>query len=140
MTADELFRLPDDGYRYELVRGELRKMSPAGGDHCAIAARIVVSLGSHVYAKKLGQIYTADPGFYIEHAPDTVRAPDVAYVRSERVVKTSRFIEGAPDLAIEVISPGNTRKEMDRKLQEYFAAGTTLVWYIDPRTRSAVAM
>jgi Uma2 family endonuclease len=137
MTADELLRLPDDGYRYELVRGELRKMSPAGGDHCAIAARIVVSLGSHVYAKKLGQIYTADPGFYIEHAPDTVRAPDVAYVRSERVVKTSRFIEGAPDLAIEVVSPNDTYMEVEEKALQLLEAGTRAVLVVIPKTQSA---
>ena len=136
MTADELLRMPDDGYRYELVRGELRKMSPAGGDHCGVAASIVVSLGSYVKAKKLGKIYTADPGFRIEHNPDTVRAPDVAFVRSERVVKTPRFIEGAPDLAIEVVSPNDTYTEVEEKALQLLEAGTRAVVVVDPKTQS----
>lgn len=138
MTADELLRMPDDGYhRYELVRGELRTMSPAGGDHCGIAALIVVSLGSYVKAKNLGKIYTADPGFWIERNPDTVRAPDVAFVRRERVVKTPRFIEGAPDLAVEVVSPSDTYTEVEEKALQMLEAGTLAVIVVIPKTQSA---
>jgi Uma2 family endonuclease len=137
MTADELLRMPDDGYhRYELVRGELRTMSPAGGDHCDIAARIVASLGSHVYPRKLGRIYTADPGFLIERNPDTVRAPDVAFVRRERAMKTPRFIEGAPDLSVEVVSPNDTYTEVEEKALQMLQAGTRAVVVVDPKTQS----
>jgi Uma2 family endonuclease len=137
MTADELLRMPDDGYhRYELVRGELRTMSPAGGDHGSIAASIVVSLGSYVKAKNLGTVYTADPGFRIEHDPDTVRAPDVAFVRRERAVKTPRFIEGAPDLAIEVVSPNDPYTEVEEKALQLLEAGTRAVVVVDPKTQS----
>ena len=136
MTADELLRMPDDGYRYELVRGELRKMSPAGGDHGSVAASIVVSLGSYVKAKKLGKVYTADPGFWIERNPDTVRAPDVAFVRLERAVKTPRFVEGAPDLAIEVVSPSDTYTEVEEKALQMLEAGTRAVVVVDPKTQS----
>lgn len=134
MTADELLRMPDDGYRYELVRGELRKMSPAGGDHGSVAASIVVSLGSYVKAKQLGKVYTADPGFWIERNPDTVRAPDVAFVRRERAVKTPRFVEGAPDLAIEVVSPSDTYTEVEEKALQMLEAGTRAVVVVDPKT------
>ena len=136
MTADELLRMPDDGYRYELVRGELRRMSPAGGDHGSVAASIVASLGSYVKAKKLGTVYTADPGFRIEHNPDTVRAPDVAFVRRERAVKTPRFIEGAPDLAIEVVSPSDTYMEVEEKALQLLEAGTRAVVVVVPKSQS----
>ena len=137
MTADELLRMPDDGYHYELVRGELRKMSPAGIDHGEIAASIVISLGSYVKAKKLGKVYTADPGFWIEHAPDTVRAPDVAFVRTERVVKTARFFEGPPDLAIEVVSPSDTYMEVEEKALQLLEAGARAVIVVIPKRQSA---
>jgi len=137
MTADELLRMPDDGYhRYELVRGELRTMSPAGGDHGSVAASIVISLGSYVKAKKLGIIYTADSGFRIGHNPDTVRAPDVAFVRRERAVKTSRFVEGAPDLAIEVVSRNDPYTEVEEKALQLLEAGTRAVVVVDPKTQS----
>src|SRR5436309_6780642 len=137
MTADELLRMPDDGYRYELVQGELRKMSPAGADHGDVAASIVISLGSYVKARKLGKVYTADPGFYIERDPDTVRAPDVAFVSRERVVKTPRFFEGAPDLAIEVVSPNDTYMEVEEKALQLLHAGTRAVIVVIPKTQSA---
>ena len=136
MTADELLRRPDDGYRYELVRGELRKMSPAGIDHGDVAALIVASLVTYVRANKLGKVYTADPGFWIERNPDTVRAPDVAFVRRERVVKTPRFFEGPPDLAIEVVSPNDTYTEVEEKALQMLEAGTRAVVVVDPKTHS----
>jgi Uma2 family endonuclease len=138
MTADELLRMPDDGYhRYELVRGELRTMSPAGIEHGDVAAAIVVSLGSYVKAKNLGKVYTADPGFWIERNPDTVRAPDVAFIRRERVVKTPRFFEGAPDLAIEVVSPNDTYTEVEEKALQMLEAGTRAVVVVIPKTKGA---
>src|SRR6266568_2091390 len=111
MTADELLHLPDDGFRYELVRGELRKMSPSGADHGDVAAVIVWSLLNHVRKNRLGKVYTADAGFRIGRGPDTVLAPDAAFVRAARVVKTRKFFEGPPDLAIEVVSPGDSYTE-----------------------------
>src|SRR5437763_818237 len=108
MTADELLGLPSDGYHYELVRGELRKMSPAGEDHGHVAAGIAGSLIPYVKQRRLGRVYIAETGFRISQQPDTVRAPDLAFVRAERVVPNVKFYEGAPDVAFEVTSPSDT--------------------------------
>lgn len=136
MTADELLHMRDDGFRYELVRGELRKMSPSGSAHGRIAGRISGSLGSHVRQRRLGEIFVADAGFRIARSPDTVRAPDVGFVRSERVVDTPKFFEGAPDIAFEVISPSDIYTEVDEKTKEWLAAGTQAVVIVNPSQKS----
>src|SRR5436305_1305530 len=115
MTADELLRLPDDRWRYELVRGELRKMPPAGASHGHVAAQVLVSLGSYVKEHRIGRVYAAETGFRISRRPDTVRASDAAFVRAERVVDTAGFIEGPPDAAFEVVSPGDSYSEIEEK-------------------------
>lgn len=137
MTADELLRLPDDGWRYELVRGELRKMSPTGVDHGHVAAEVLLSLGAHVKQHGLGRAYAAETGFRISREPDTVRAPDVAFVRSERVIRSRKFMEGPPDVAIEVTSPSDTYSEIEEKTRDWLRAGVRAVIIIDPETRTA---
>lgn len=133
MSADELLRLPDDGYRYELVRGELRKMSPAGTRHSVIGAEILASLSAYVKANRLGKVTGADGGFLVARNPDTVLAPDVGFIRGERAVITDRFFDGPPDLAIEVISPSDTYTEVEEKTQEWLGAGTRAVVVVNPR-------
>jgi Uma2 family endonuclease len=135
MTADELLELPRDGWRYELVRGELKKMSPAGGEHGEVAAKILVHLGSFVQAGRLGKVYAAETGFRIARNPDTVLAPDVAFVRADRVVRTRKFIELAPDAAFEVVSPNDSFTEVEEKTAEWLRGGTRVVVIVDPRTR-----
>src|SRR4051812_18003721 len=138
-TANELFEMPDDGFRYELVKGELRRMSPSGSEHGAIIVNITVLLGQYVKANKLGVCFGAETGFKIASDPDTVRAPDVAFIRRERIPEsgiTKKFWPGAPDLAIEVLSPGDTRKEVDEKVEDWLAAGTRAVWIVNPKRRS----
>jgi len=132
MTADELLHLPDDGFRYELVRGELRKMSPSGADHGDVAAIIVWSLLDHVRKNGLGKVYTADAGFRIGRNPDTVLAPDGAFVRAERAVKNEKFFEGPPDLAIEVVSPGDRYTAVEAKADDWLHGGTRAVIVVDP--------
>jgi Uma2 family endonuclease len=135
MTADELLRLADDGCRYELVRGELRKMSPSGARHARVAAQIIGSLIRHVNERKLGAVYASEGGFRISRNPDTVRAPDAAFVRQERVVDTPGFFEGPPDVAIEVVSPNDSYTDVDEKTAEWLRAGVRVVIIVDPRTR-----
>jgi|ERR1041385_218029 Uma2 family endonuclease len=137
MTADELLRLPDDGWRHELVRGELRKMSPAGAGHGYIAAEIVASLAPFVKQRRLGRVYAAETGFRISRQPDTVRAPDAAFVRAERVVLTVKFFEGPPDIAFEVTSPGDTYSEIEEKTRDWLQAGVRAVVIVDPVTKTA---
>ncbi|HEX2060793.1 MAG TPA: Uma2 family endonuclease [Thermoanaerobaculia bacterium] len=130
-TADELLRMPDDGFRYELVRGELRKTSPAGGQHGRIAARILIRLGSHVEQHALGVTYSSETGFILGRNPDSVRAPDVAFVSRERVVDVTGYIPGPPDLAVEVVSPNDSYSEVREKTREWLRAGTRAVVVVD---------
>ena len=137
MTADELFQLPDDGWRYELVRGELRKMSPAGADHGSVSAEIIASLAAHVKRYKLGKVYSSDTGFTLSRDPDTVRAPDAAFVRAARVVATRRFFDGPPDVAFEVVSPNDRYTEIEEKTRDWLRAGVLAVVIVDPGAKSA---
>ena len=127
VTADELFRMPEDGYRYALVRGGLLRMTPAGFDHGAVIMNLAVPLGQHVKTGRLGVVCGAETGFVLERRPDTVLAPDIAFVRRERIPAAGRprtFWDGPPDLAVEVRSPGDTRKEVAEKVAAWLASGT----------------
>ena len=135
MTADELLRLPEDGSRYELVEGELKRMSPSGAEHGRIAARIAIHLGAHVRQHRLGEVYVADAGFVLRRAPDTVRAPDVAFVRTERLMDTDGFMPFAPDLSVEVLSPSDLASELRFKVSQYLRAGTGAVVVVDKAKR-----
>src|SRR5437868_14984892 len=113
MTADELFLMKDDGFRYDLVKGELRKMSPAGGEHGAIIVRLTVALGQYVEENDLGVVFGAETGFKLASNPDTVLGPDVAFVSNEKIPPTGipvAYWQGAPDLAVEVISRSEERR------------------------------
>lgn len=110
VTALELLHMPDDGFRYELVQGELRRMNPAGNVHGRVVVRITWRLAQYVEENRLGNVYAAETGFKLTTDPDTVRAPDVAFVslaRVEAVGEVEGFWPGTPDLAVEVISPGD---------------------------------
>ncbi|HEV7903802.1 MAG TPA: Uma2 family endonuclease [Pyrinomonadaceae bacterium] len=137
-TAEELLAMPDDGFRYELVEGELRRMSPAGHNHGRIVMRLAIPLGKFIADHNLGAAYAAETGFKLKSNPDTVRAPDVSFIRRERVEEigeTEGFWPGAPDLAVEVNSPGDRVGEVEEKVQEWLDAGTRLVWVVSPKLR-----
>jgi Uma2 family endonuclease len=139
MTEEDLFRLPRDQMRHELVRGELRTMAPTGGEHGAVTVNLTIPLGAHVKAKRLGRVFGAETGFTIEKDPDTVLAPDVAFLSNARIPATGiskKFVSGAPDLAVEVVSPGDTMNEVDEKVQQWLSAGARLVWVVNPKPRT----
>lgn len=136
LTADDLWNMPDHGGHVELVRGELRTMSPAGYDHGAVTLLLAARLFNHIHANRLGDVLAAETGFVIARDPDTVRAPDIAFVRRDRIPAEGRpikFWDGAPDLAVETMSPSDTVFELDEKVREWFEAGTRLVWVLNPR-------
>jgi Uma2 family endonuclease len=137
-TAEELFQMPDNGFRYELVKGELKKMTPAGSKHGVTIANLTAPLTVHVKASNLGIVLGAETGFKIGSEPDTVRAPDIAFIRRERIPASGvpeEFWPGAPDLAVEVLSPSDTIYEVEEKVTDWLAAGTRIVWVLNPRRR-----
>jgi Uma2 family endonuclease len=139
LTADELMRKRHDGYRYELVKGELIKEPPAGNILGKRAMRLGWRLARHVESNDLGVVFAAETGFRLATDPDTVRAPDVAFVTRTRIEEAGEFEgfwPGAPDLAIEVISPGDSYTEVEEKVQEYLNAEARAVWVVDPRRRT----
>jgi len=141
LTAEELLTLPDDGHRYELVRGELVCMAVTGRRHGIIASRVDYRLRAFVEAHELGEVCAADTDFRLAQNPDTVRAPDVSFIARERL-PGGNAPEGywpfAPDLAVEVVSPSDRSDDVLAKVQEYLRAGTRLVWVFHPRTKTVM--
>jgi Uma2 family endonuclease len=140
VTADQLLEMPDDGMRRELVRGEVRVMSPAGGRHGRLGARILSRLDTFVEANGLGVVFNSDTGFRLSADPDTVRMPDASFVsrnRIEEIGDVDGFLPGAPDLAVEVVSPSDSFNDVDEKVSEYLAAGCRMVIVVNPRRRAA---
>lgn len=138
MTTEDLERLPEDDLRYELVRGELVRMSPVKHEHGTVTHLVSYYLNEFVLPRGLGDI-GGEEGFVVEREPDTVRAPDVHFVRADRVPigqVADQFVEGGPDLAVEVRSPSESLAGLLSKADEYLAAGTRLVWIFDPASRT----
>ena len=139
MTEDDLLRLPPDNMRHELVKGELRTMAPAGSEHGGFGMNLGGPLAVYVKQNHLGVVLLAETGFTIEKNPDTVRAPDVGFVSQNRIPPgglPKKFFPGAPDLAVEVVSPSDTVYEVDEKVQAWLAAGTQLVWVVNPKRQT----
>ncbi len=138
MTAEQLLELPDDGMRHELVDGELRTMVPAGGAHGRIAARLLGRLFGFVETHRLGELFAAETGFRLRRDPDTVRAPDVAFVGADRVADAGvpGFPALAPDLVAEVVSPSDRAVDVVGKALAWLDAGVRLVWVVDPQNRT----
>jgi len=138
LTVEDLYSLPDDGILYELQCGCLLSEPLPGGRHGRIAARIVTLLSGHVVARRLGVVYANDTGYVLARSPDTVRGPDVSFVsqsRFEAIGDVATAVPGPPDLAVEVISPSNSPSQIHAKVADYLAAGTRLVWVVDPERR-----
>lgn len=139
MTAEELFAMPDDGMRHELVRGELRTMTPAGGEHGVVVGNLTSLVGPFVRTHGYGKIFGAETGFLLAVDPDTLRAPDFAFIRRERIPASgipSSYVDTVPDLVAEVISPSDRYAEVEEKVLEWLAAGVEIVWVLNPRTRT----
>lgn len=142
MTADDLLRLPDDGMRRELIAGELHEMPSAGGEHGYVGGSALGELRAFLkqHPEIGGGFFAAETGFRLSSDPDTVRAPDVAYVGPDRLAKARArgFPELAPDFVVEVVSPNDTAAEIQQKMDEWLQAGVRLAWVLFPATRSAM--
>jgi Uma2 family endonuclease len=139
MTAEELARTSIPDKQVELVRGRLVVREPPSTHHGAVSANLAFELSALVRTKKLGQVFAQDTGFKIASDPDTVRGPDVAFVSVERLERIPKegYADLAPDLVVEVISPGDRPGEVLAKIGEWLAAGSRCAWLIDPRRREA---
>ena len=139
LTAEDFFLLPNpiDGSQQELVRGEIITMPPPGALHGACCANVVRKIGAFMDAGAGGTVLCNDAGIITERQPDSVRGPDISYWSKDRLKELPvGYIDLAPDLIVEVLSPGNTRKQILAKLREYFAKGVRLVWVISPEDRT----
>lgn len=139
MTVEDLYGMPEDGRKYELAAGMLVSEPLPGFGHGRVMFVVAKILDAHAIRHGLGEVIVGDSGFVLARNPDTVRGPDVAFVAGSRVPeerRRSKAFEGAPDLAVEILSPTNTRSEMHAKVGDYLAGGTRSVWLVDPEHRT----
>jgi Uma2 family endonuclease len=131
-TDEELETLPKDGHKYELLDGELI-MSPVHANHGSVCSRITILLGVFLGGRKLGTLYDSSTGFRL--AADLLLSPDIAFVSKARLkeveVVPDKFLAGAPDLVVEVLSPSDRMRQISRKLDHYFEHGTRLAWLVN---------
>jgi len=142
MTAQEFWELYGNKKlpKYELVKGEVVEVAPPGGVHGGVAANIAADLVLHVRQNRLGRVMV-ETGYYLERDPDTVRAPDVSFIRAERLSQEGLprgWVDGAPDLAIEVVSPTDTAAEVEAKVHDYLRSGARRVWVFYSSARRVV--
>ncbi len=140
MTADELLRLPDDGQRHELVAGELRTMPPSGEEHGAVAMTLGADLGHYVRVHGLGRVLGAGTGFLLTIDPDTVRAPDVAFISRGRATThpVPDYWPGAPDLVVEVVAASDLYTDVEEKVAMWLEHGTQMVIVVNPCGRTVM--
>ncbi len=144
ITADELLVMPHrdehgNDCRLELIRGEVKRMSPTGRIHGKLCLKLGAVLLDFIESNDLGEALGAETGFTVEHDPDSVLGADIAFVSKERLQDAGdadKFFPFAPDLAVEVLSPGNRAGEMNEKISLYFSAGSRQVWVVNPKRRT----
>ena len=139
ITAEEFARMPDppDGSQQELVRGVIITMPPPGGQHGVCCLKIGRRVGAYADDHNLGTTASNDTGFITERDPDTVRGPDVSFWSRQRLTEVpTGYIEVAPDLVVEVISPGDRYARIQKKVTDYLEKGVRLIWVVDPEDRS----
>lgn len=139
-TDEEFMALPDNGDRYEIVDGELKIVGNSGMQHGHIASVLIIFLGGFVRTHKLGVVCDSSTAFKMQSG--NKRSPDVSFVSKDRLKGLKKlpkgFFDGAPDLAVEVISPSDTFGEIHQEIVEYFESGSRLVWVINPNEESVM--
>ena len=143
MTVDEFLTASVPDGKAELVRGELRVTPPPGAPHGAAATNLVLLLGVHVNANRLGRVFGDSFGYILTQLPQTVRVPDLSFVQADRLPPEGigpGLLRFAPDLAVEVLSPSESASELEEKLADYTAAGTRLIWVVDPARRTVMIL
>ena len=141
LSGDELLELGNIG-PCELIEGRIVPMSPTGFSHGHFENNFANQLTASVIPNRLGKVVVGEVGIYTQRNPDTVRAADVAFISNERFAKQKRpsgFLEVAPELVVEILSPDDRWQEVNQKLREYFAVGVKLVWVADPAAKTVYA-
>ncbi len=139
LTADDLLELYGRGVRGALIRGELRETRPIGGRHGEVVVKLVIPMGIYITPRRLGRLAASDTGVLLERDPDTVREPDIAFISSDRLpldVEVTGYYEVVPDLVVEVVSPGDSPREVMDKALMWLSYGARLVWAVSPGSRS----
>ena len=143
LSADEFLLHPAANERTELVRGHIRMMTPASAGHGLVSATVLRLLSTYVWQHRLGVCFADSTGYTLPNLPNTVRAPDASFVRANRLPPdgvTGGFLQLAPDLGVEVLSPSESDADLSEKLADYRVAGTPLVWVIDPARRTVTVI
>lgn len=137
VTAADLLAMPADGQRRELIRGRLVTMPPAGYEHGAMGMRLMVQVGHWALTHDLGEVCMAETGFHVEFDPDTVLAPDGAFIARDRLPADPEAGFGTivPDLVFETVSPGDSRRQVEQKARLWLAVGAKVVWILWLRQR-----
>jgi len=136
MTAEEFMNFDDDSHRHQLIKGELLTMPLPKRFHGRVAANLTMLLLQHAKANRLGDVQ-AESGYKVESDPDTVLGPDVSFISQERVDRSDDgYYDGPPDLVVEVLSPGDRKSYVERKLSIWLETGTRSVWLVNPRRRT----
>lgn len=137
ITADELFAMADTS-GFELIRGQLHSMPPTGYEHGETESDIAFCLKSFARQQNLGKVMTGEVGMYIRRAPDSVRAADVLFISHQRLqqVQSKSYLDVAPELVVEVLSPRDSWVDMAEKLEDYFSIGVLQVWFANPRNKT----
>jgi Uma2 family endonuclease len=136
VTAEDLASMPDDDHSYELLEGRLVRMPKSGMIHGVCSGRLGYAVSDYLRAHDRGVVLPQDTGFLLRRSPDTVRAPDMAFISKERFEAAGfpdGFWPGAPDLVVEVVSPNDRRKHVEDKVRQWLESGTRLAWIVDPR-------
>lgn len=139
MTIEELAQLPEDEARFELIKGDLIEMAPPGSEHAELLTAAAILIGTHVRRERLGSVFSGDGGFILARNPDILLGPDVAFVQAARLVpreERTGWLELAPDLAVEIVSPNDSWRDVERKVEIYLDHGVRQVWVLNPRERT----
>ncbi len=132
LSFEDFAALPDDGTKHELSEGELITMPPPKPRHGDCQARLAAALVEFASSHDLGRVFT-ESGYRL--SPHTVRGPDISFVSKARLQNPDEYFEGGPDLAVEIVSPGDDASDLRQKIQQYLDAGTPIVWVVYPRSR-----
>lgn len=139
-TAEELMELPcGEGFRYELIDGELITMPASGYPHGRATARLTTALGQFIFDNDLGEVFAAETGFKLTSSPDTVLAPDIAFITKQRHEEWGEppgFLPGSPNLVVEVSSPDDRPSKVRAKISRWFTGGASQVWIVDGKKRT----